>query len=435
MRLEFAKVDLPHSLWAATAEPAVESNALKSQIDCDVAIVGCGFTGLRAGLALAEAGQTVVLLDSGEPGWGASGRNGGSVNPLLPFHSPEQASRLIGPVFGPKLSRLSLTSADEVFDLIDKFKINCHPVRTGWIRTAHCRSARRLFETQCRQWIDIGAEIEILEKPELDTMLGSTAFAMGAIIPRGGNIQPLSFARGLAQAAIKAGAKIYSQTRIVNLFREKSEWLVKSSQGMVKAQKVILGTNGYTDNLFPGLAQSVVPIISVQVATKPLADDIGATILPGGQTFSDTRRTIFYGRRDHMGRFLLGSHGTTETSDDHRDFDRIKKEAKRLFPQLAETDWEFQWGGRAAVTQDRLPHLHEPAENLYAGLGYQGRGIAMANVMGRILAERALGKPAEELEIPSTAISAYPFHRFHRTGVKLVTSWLKCRDEVERLLG
>ncbi|HCF73239.1 MAG TPA: FAD-dependent oxidoreductase, partial [Gammaproteobacteria bacterium] len=194
-------------------------------------------------------------------------------------------------------------------------------------------------------------------------------------------------------------------------------------------------TNGYTDNLFPGLAQSVVPVISVQVATKPLADDIGAAILPGGQTFSDTRRTIFYGRRDHMGRFLLGSHGTTETSDDHRDFDRIKQEAKRLFPQLAEPDWEFQWGGRIAVTQNHLPHLHEPAENLYAGLGYQGRGIAMATVMGRILAERALGKPAEELEIPSTAISAYPFHRFHRTGVKLVTSWLKFRDEVERLLG
>ena len=161
MSLEHAKVDLPHSLWAATAEPAVESNPLKSQIDCDVAIVGCGFTGLRAGLALAEAGQAVVLLDSGEPGWGASGRNGGSVNPLLPFHSPEQASRLIGPVFGPRLSRLSLTSADEIFDLIDKFKINCHPVRTGWIRTAHCRSARRLFEAQCRQWTDVGAEIEI----------------------------------------------------------------------------------------------------------------------------------------------------------------------------------------------------------------------------------------------------------------------------------
>ncbi len=424
----------PDSLWTATAGPAPATTPLSGERRADVAIVGGGFTGLRAALALAEAGSDTVVLEAAEAGWGASGRNGGQVNPLLPENTPETVAALIGARAAEKLCRVAMDSADELFALIQRTGILCDARQEGWLRVAHCRSAARTWTRQCESWIRAGAEIEIVGGERLAALTGTTAYAMGALTRRGGAIQPLSFARGMAAKAIAAGAAIHGASPAVGLERGAAGWTVTTPGGSVVADRVLLCTNGYTDGLWPGLARSVVPLTAVQVASEPLPDDVADSILPGGQTLSDTRRTILYGRREPDGRMLLGSVGLGDAGR-AADFDRLRRQAVRVFPQLAGAKWRYQWGGRIALTQDHLPHLHEPAPGLLVGLGYNGRGVAMANVMGRALAERALGKDAEGLPFPTTPVRPYPFHAFTTIGIPLAIAWMGFRDRLDRVIG
>ena len=424
----------PDSLWAATAGPAPETPPLSGQRRADVAIVGGGFTGLRAALALAEAGSDTVVLEAAETGWGASGRTGGQVNPILPENTPETVAALIGAAAAEKLCRVAMDSADELFALIQRYGIHCDARQEGWLRVAHCRSAARTWARQCENWIRAGAEIEIVEGERLAALTGSTAFTMGALTRRGGAIQPLAYARGLAEKAIAVGAAVHGSSPAVGLERGERGWTVTTPGGSVVVDTVLLCTNGYTDRLWPGLARSVVPLTAVQVASEPLPDDVRDSILPGGQTLSDTRRTILYGRREPDGQMLLGSVGQGDAGR-AADFERVRREAVRVFPQLAGAKWRYQWGGRVAITQDHLPHLHEPAPGLLAGLGYNGRGVAMANVMGRALAERALGKDATALPFPVTPVRPYPFHGLTGVGIPLAIAWMGFRDRFDRMIG
>ena len=257
---------------------------------------------------------------------------------------------------------------------------------------------------------------------------------MGSLTRRGGAVQPLSLARGLADKAIAAGAEIYGSTPALGLERGDAGWTVTTPNGSVAADTVLLCTNGYTDKLWPGLARSVVALTSVQVATESLPDDMSDSILPGGHTFSDTRRTIVYGRREPDGRMLLGSIGQGDAGA-APDFERLRREAVRIFPQLAGATWRYEWGGRVAITEDHLPHLHEPAPGLLVGLGYNGRGVAMATAMGRILAERALGKDAADLPFPVTPVRPYPFGAFTGIGLPLAIAWMGLRDRIDRMIG
>jgi glycine/D-amino acid oxidase-like deaminating enzyme len=209
---------------------------------------------------------------------------------------------------------------------------------------------------------------------------------------------------------------------------------VTTPNGSVVADSVLLCTNGYTDKLWPALKTSVVPLTAVQVASEPLPDAVRDSILPGGQTFSDTRRTILYGRREPDGQMLLGSVGHGDAGTE-ADFKRIHREAERVFPQLTGVKWRYQWGGRVAFTEDHLPHLHEPAPGLFAGLGYNGRGVAMGTIMGRVLAERALGKDAADLPFPMTPVRPYPGHAFAGIGIPIAIAWMGFRDRLDRMIG
>lgn len=425
----------PPSLWAATAIPAQPTPALHEDVDADVVVVGAGFTGLRAALELAENGTRVVVLDAEAPGWGASGRNGGQVNPLLPVHSPEDVYRMIGRQAGERLVQAAIGSADELFSLIKKYNISCEARQAGWIRTAHCASAAREFTAQCESWRRAGVEIDIVDRATLADRAGTGFFQMGAIVPGGGCIQPLSYARGLLRVCIAAGVRVYGRSCVTGLVQEDSKWVAITPGGSVRASNVLLCTNGYTDKLWPGLAETIVPVLSVQLATEPLSDNIRGSMLRGGETLSDTRRLIYYGRFDAAGRFLLGSVGSRDTFADAAQYARTRREAVRIFPQLADVKWQQQWCGYIAVTRDHLPHLHEPAPGVLAGLGFNGRGVAMSGVMGKALARKVLGTSQADLPFPVTGFNRFPLHAFHRMGVQASLGWYGLRDRLEVRTG
>ncbi|MEL6794450.1 MAG: FAD-binding oxidoreductase, partial [Pseudomonadota bacterium] len=172
------------------------------------------------------------------------------------------------------------------------------------------------------------------------------------------------------------------------------------------------------------------PIRSVQVATKPLSDNIAKSIIPGGHSPSDTRRLLLYFRKDALGRFIMGGRGAYDDEGAAAAQEALRKVSVELFPQLAEAEWERSWGGFVAVTPDHFPNLHLVEDGVLAGLGYNGRGVAMATAMGKVMADWALGTLEADLDYPVTPLREMPFHRFHRLGVKLTVARMKLMDRL-----
>jgi len=425
---------LPDSLWAATANPAPVTNALAGNENFDVAIIGAGFTGLRAALVLAEAGAEVVVVDAGEIGWGGSGRNGGQVNPIG-HESPDVIAnrwdRKHGGDYARRYVQMTTESADELFALVKKHDIQCDAEQNGWIRAVHGEAAMPGFEKMYHGWQNAGGDLRWLDQVELEKISGTRAYKNGWLASRGGSVQPLSYTRGLAQAALSAGAKIYSHTRIDQLEQHARQWQLSTGKGSISADQVILGTNGYTDNLVPGMRESIVPVISIQAATKPLSMVHNDQILKHRQTFSDTWRVIYYFRKTADNRLVFGSAGTAGETPGLSERKRIMDGLRIVYPQFPDLELDYIWGGQIAVTQDHLPHIHQPAPGLHAGLGCNGRGVALSTVMGRLLAETVLGKNINDLPIPVCAIKKYPFHRFHRVGIKIAVAWKEIQDKYE----
>ncbi len=429
--LGLAKHDNPDSLWAAKLGSVAPNPPVAGSISCDVVVVGAGFTGLRAAHKLAEAGTDVVVLDAGDVGFGASGRNGGQVNPILPFNSPQQVREHVGSGYFERLTEVSLGSADSLFAYIDQHQIDCDARQNGWLRVDHCEKAKTTSRKNAQAWNDHGADIEFVEGEALQKLTGSGVYQSGIFAPTGGAIQPLALAHGIASVAKRAGARIYGSTHARRLVQLSDGWKIETLDGSVTTKYVILASNGYSDGLWQGLKSALIPFVSVQIATTRLPAEVIDSILPGGQTLSDTRRVIIYTRREPDDRIVIGSHGNLKRDGSLTGFDWLKKDAIRIFPTLKDVEWQFEWGGKLAITDNRLPHFFEPAKGLIAGMGYNGRGVAMSNVMGTVLADRALGAAQDSLPFPVSPIKKIPFRNVQMLGKSTAVWWMQMLDQRE----
>jgi glycine/D-amino acid oxidase-like deaminating enzyme len=420
----------PSSLWEATAIPDRDWPALEGTVQADVAIVGGGFTGCAAALALAERGAKAALVERNLIGWGASGRTGGQVNPGLKF-DPDEIDAMLGAELGPRVVAASGGVADEVFGLADRHAIACDPVRKGWVQPAVSARTLQIVTRRAEQWAKRGADVEILDRARTAQLIGSDLYRGGWIDRRGGNLQPLSFVRGLAAAAHRAGAAIHVRSPAIALARRDGGWVLTTPRGEVVAPAVLIGTNGYTDGLWPGLERTVVPMMSLQAATPPLPPALGASILPEGQSASDTRRLLWYYRRDARGRLVMGGRAPFREDLGPDDAVHLRAAVDRLYPQLREVPFEYHWAGRVAMTQDALPHLHELAPGLWAGLGYNGRGVGMATLFGRLLAELALGARPSDIPFPVTAMRPIFGYPFARIVARALVRYYRVRDRLD----
>ena len=420
---------IANSLWSDTANQTPACPVLGTEIEADVAIIGAGFTGLSAALHLAKLGKQVVVLEAQTPGWGASGRNGGQVNPGL-IENPNHAISKFGADMGQRMIALSGGAGKLVFDLIAQHDIQCDALPVGWLRAAHNAAGMRNLDQKAKQWQAHGVPMQSLGAVEVAELLGTEAYVGGILDPRGGNIHPLNYALGLADAAIAAGALICGQTRVEAVATGESLHTIISAHGRVRARKVLVCTNGYTGDLIPGLRQSVVPIRSIQVATAPLSDNLRASILPGLHAPSDTRRLLSYFRTDAAGRFIMGARGAYTSAATKARFAQARAITAELFPQLANVKWQYEWGGYIAATADHYPHLHDMGNGIAAGLGYNGRGVAMATAMGKVLGDWASGVPNSDLDFPVSNLRKIPFHGLHRLVVEATIARYKFMDRV-----
>ncbi len=416
-----------NSLWSATANKEIICKPLSGNKKAEVVVIGGGYTGLSAALHLAEFGRNVVVLDSENPGWGASGRNGGQVNPGLK-EDPTEVEQRFGTEVGRRMVEMSGSAPDLVFSLIKKHKIQCDAIRSGWIRAAHNKNAFEKQKKRAKDWQDRGVPIEILNTQEIQKILGTEEYCGGSLDPRGGNLHPLNYALGLAHAATKTGATIHGQTKILNINTTDEIHTLHAKNGAIQTSKVLLCTNGYTDDLVSPLRKTFVPVHSVQVATSPLSDNILKSILPGKQAPSDTRRSLLYFRLDASGRFIMGGRGAYSKFEVEAQQELMRQKAERIYPQLKGVEWEYAWGGLIAVTPKQYPQLNLLRKGIISGLGYNGRGVAMSTAMGKVMAEWAMNVPEDELAFPLTLPRPIPFHQFSKLGVRATVAKYKLLD-------
>jgi glycine/D-amino acid oxidase-like deaminating enzyme len=200
---------LPRSLYADTALPGPETPPLEGEAKADVTIVGAGFTGLSAALHLAERGVSVRVLESNEVGWGASGRNGGQVNPGLKF-DPDVIEHDFGAEMGRRMIAFSGGAPGRVFDLIERHQIQCEAHRGGTIRAAKNARNAALVRASAEKWAERVGDTVLLDRAGMREATGTGRYVCGMLDRRGGNVNPLGYARGLARAAQQAGAKIHA---------------------------------------------------------------------------------------------------------------------------------------------------------------------------------------------------------------------------------
>lgn len=431
--IELNKRSLPNSAWSASSRQSPEIRPLAGEVRAGVAVVGAGFTGLSTAIHVHEKGGDAVVLDAGEPGWGASGRNGGQVIPGLK-QDPTSLKATFGETRGEHLVRWAGGSADKVFDLIRRYGIECDARQQGWIQPAHAPAALETVRQRVEAWRQRGVEARELTSAETTQLVGCAEgiFHGGWLDPRGGAVHPLDYARGLARAARDLGARVFSHTRARALRRGAAgEWIIETESGTVRAERVVLATNGYTDELRPDLRRSLIPVYSFQIATRPLSENVRRTIFPQEHVASDTRRLLRYFRLDRDGRLLMGGRGPFSDSPTFADGAGHRAEIEKLFPQVGEPDLDYVWSGRVAITRDHLPHLHEVEPGVFAGVGFNGRGVAMGTLMGECLADLALGARSADMPLPVTPVRGVPFHALMRPAVSAMVAYYRHLDRRE----
>ena len=404
------------NLYHDTAAPAAVAPALKGEEHADVVVVGGGFTGLSTALHLAESGIAVALLEAHAAGWGASGRNGGQVNPGLKA-DPDAVVQRFSSDLGERMNAFAGAAPDFVFNLIRRLNIDCEARRNGTLRAAvSARQAQRLSATAA-QLSRRGVAVELLEGAALEQAIGTRRYKLAMFDRRGGDLHPLRYARGLAAAAARAGAKLYEDSRALRLTRQGRDWRVTTAGGSISAPRVVLATNGYTDDLWPKLKTTIIPVFGAIGASTPLPAAAAQSILPRRSVLYEIGAVTCYYRVDSGNRLLLGGRGPMREVADIAAVKHLLAYAEQLWPSLGPLTWTHAWGGQLAMTTDHYPHVHEPEPGVTICLGYNGRGVAMSSAMGAMLAAR-IANPQAGFDMPITDIRGVPLHSFWRSGVR-----------------
>lgn len=399
MKRGYEPIESSH--WIRNAIPLSPFSRLETDVAADVVVVGGGYMGLSAALHAAEGGASVVLLETQQPGWAASGRNAAQVCPFFYGAKPPKILKAHGAELGGRINRLIAGSGRLVWNLIEKHGINCMPRPTGHLVVRRNKKSLAGEIETATQGQPFGLKFRVIERLELSKYVISDRYAGGVHYTDGGLIQPLSFARGLAIAAANAGAAIYGDSTVRSFEREGRGWKVRTKCGSVTAKCVIFGTGAYLDpGLVPELAAASYPILAAGLISHPLPDK-GRSFLPfPGPIVDLDDQAVFGPALDTESRLMM----SVIVSGNDRTLEKIASVADRrlqkAFPQLGKVAWERHWFGRFVATADHLPRVIRLRDGMYGGTGDNGVGITYGTSTGRELARLALGASELDIDLP-----------------------------------
>lgn len=419
----------PASWYAASTDELSAFAPLRGETKADLCVIGGGYTGLSAALHAAQSGLDVVLLDAQRVGFGASGRNGGQVGSGF-NKSQAELEKLVGFDDACKLYEMGQEAVTLTQSLIAAHAPEAR-YRPGLIHAD--RFATELEDTRAE--VDHlrnrygNDDIRTLDTDEIQALIGCPHYVGGALDMGSGHIHPLRYALGLARACIEAGVRIFELSRAHDI-AEGAPATVRTDQGFVVVQNVIVATNGYGTALTRPTMARVMPINNFIVATEPLGAR-ASSILSEDYCAHDSRFVVNYYRLSEDGRLLFGggeNYGYRFPTDIAS---VVRKPLEQTFPQLKGVGIEYAWGGTLAVTMSRLPHIARPVSNILSSAGYSGHGVALAGLVGKILADATSGQSEDLLLLENLPTPRFPGGGALRSPLlALAMTWYALRDRI-----
>ncbi len=389
---QYESDNYPDSYYYYTKNQSIKIDYLSESLSCDVCIIGGGYTGLSSALHLAQRGYDVVLLEARRLAWRASGRNGGQLGTGQRKDQAELES-MVGKEDALKLWNLAQEAKDTARGLINEHYIECD-LKPGVAHPNH----RQKYERDSQEEVQLlhsrygYDEVEYLDQAAMQALVGSKAYYGGTLDHGASHLHPLNYALGLAQAAIKAGARLFEMSSVESYVEGKPNQ-VKTAKATVAAKNVIVACNGHLGGLEKRMAGKIMPINNFIIATQPLSEGLVKEINPQDVAVADSRFVVNYYRLSADNRLLFGG-GENYSPRFPKDIKAfVSKPMLQVYPQLKGIPVEYAWGGTLAVTLNRMPHFGRIGKhNIYFAQGYSGHGVAMATLAGKLLAEVLSGE-------------------------------------------
>jgi gamma-glutamylputrescine oxidase len=389
-----------HSYYEASVQRPPALPALQGDIEVDVLVVGGGFAGLSAAIALAKRGYRVALLEADRVCSGASGRNGGQF--IVGVASGQ----------GPFEEQLGLDAARQVWDMsldavalleqrVRTFSIDCD-LRKGYMTVADsARKARALEVETASLRTRYGFESAFYTGAEVGQHIGSTRYCAAAVENTSGHLHPLKYGLGLLRAAQSLGVQVFEHSAVTTLERGEPLW-ARTAQGSVRARFGVLAGNcmlpEYGPRVAPELAPRTMPVGTYIIGTEPLSEALCQSLIPSGAAVCDNNFVLDYFRCSADQHLLFGGRVSYSTRTPSGLQARMARRMASIFPALERTRVDYVWGGFVDISMNRAPDFGRLGSNLYYLQGFSGHGVALTGLAGELAAQAIAGQ-AERFDL------------------------------------
>lgn len=377
------------SYYAATANGRTEYPSLTGGKSVDVCVVGAGFTGVSTALDLAERGYSVAVIEANRVGWGASGRNGGHL--INGISGLEKIEKKKGNGTADVLWDMRWRGNDIIYDRVEKYAIDCD-LKSGFVEVA--LKPRQMADLESyaaeREQHNFPYKYELWDREKTRDMLGTDSYLGGFACYRDGHLHPLNLCIGEARAAHGLGVEIFEQSPVTGI-EHGNRPKVKTANGYVQADSVVLAGNAYSLLEPKQLSNLVFPAGSYVIGTEPLSEEMVNEINPQDLSVCNANEIVDYFRLSADKRMLFGgscNYSGREPADIQA---YIRPKMLKVYPQLKDMKIEYEWGGKIGIVLNRIPAVGRINNNVYYCQGYSGHGVSATHAMSEVVSDAVTG--------------------------------------------
>ncbi len=375
----------PRDYYQATKNSSPLRQPLSGKRSAKVCIIGGGFAGLNTALGLVERGvRDVVLLEAQTLAFGASGRNGGFV--FAGFsRGPASLLHDLGPLRAKALYSGTTAAVELIRHRVAALGIDCQLTDAGVYWTNWFRDPRVLRDFQALLARDFDSTWAWVPKNELRDRVLSDRYSDALFEANAMHFHPLNYALGIAAAAEAGGASIHESSPATELIKQAGGWRVRTPEGEVECEHVVLACGGYLAGLRREVDAGVLPIATYVMVTEPLGERM-ATILRTQAAIYDTRFAFDYYRPLPDGRLLWGGRISVRDRPPAQVQRLLLRDLMKVFPQLAGVRIDWAWSGLMSYARHEMPQIGRIDDGLWLGQGFGGHGVAPTTFAGEVLA-------------------------------------------------